>query len=102
MRYIEEKYKEESNQEERLRNQIDSQLMNNNELMQVKEKWLEELRYRKIKLEKAETRDARIRDNRMFKEDEGMFYRRFNAKKKRKGKVPEIDKFVNFWADLGR
>ena len=47
---------------ERLRNKIDSQLMNNNELIKRKEKWLEELRYKKIKLEKTHTTDARIRD----------------------------------------
>ena len=34
----------------------------------------------------------------MFKEDEGMFYRRINAKKKWQGKVPEMDKFATFWA----
>ena len=44
---------------ERLRNKIDSQLVNNNELIKLKEKWLEELQYRKIKLEKTQTRDAR-------------------------------------------
>ena len=38
---------------ERLRNKIDSQLINNNELIKVKEKWLVKLRYRKIKLEKT-------------------------------------------------
>ena len=38
--------------------------------------------------------------NRMFKEDEGMFYRRINGKKKRQGKVPEMDKFVTFWAGI--
>ena len=36
----------------RLRNKVDSQLINNNELLKVKEKWLEELRYRNIKSEK--------------------------------------------------
>ena len=87
---------------ERLINKVDSQFMNDNELIKVKEKWLEELRYRKIKLEKTYTRDARIRDNRMFREDEGMFYRRINAKKKRQGKVPEMNKYLllfglEFW-----
>ena len=36
---------------ERLRNRAESWLMNNDELLQVKETWLEELCYRKVKLE---------------------------------------------------
>jgi hypothetical protein len=35
----------------------------------------------------------------MFKENEGMFYRRINSTKKKRGEVPDIDKFVEFWAE---
>ena len=76
--------------------------MNNNELLKVKEKCLEELRYRKIKLKETQTRDARIRDNRMFNEDEGMFYRMINANNKTQGKVREMDKFVTFGLEFGK
>ena len=69
-------------------------------LLKVKEKWLEELRYLKIKLEKTKTKDERIRDNNMFRDDQSKFYRSINTKQEQKGKVPNIDKFVNFWAGI--
>ena len=40
------------------------------------------------------------KNNRMFKENEGMFHRKANIEKERKGKVPEMDKFVQFWAGI--
>ena len=66
----------------------------------MKEKWLEELLYRKVKLEKSRTQDARIKTNRMFEQNEGIFYRKANGEKERKGKVPEMDKFVQFRAGI--
>ena len=66
----------------------------------MKEKWFEEFRYRKVKLDKARMTDQRIKNNRMFKEDEGMFYKKTNKANERKGKVPKIEKFVEFWAGI--
>ena len=68
--------------------------------MKLKEKWLEELRYRTLKLDNARKRDQRIKNNRMFKEDEGMVYKKTNSMKERKGKVPKIEKFLEFWAGI--
>ena len=36
----------------------------------------------------------------MFRVNEGMFYRKINNTKERKGTVPAIDKFVEFWAGI--
>ena len=63
---------------------------------------MEELRYRKIKLEKTETGDVRIRDNRMFNEDEGMFYRRINAEKKTQKKVQKWKNLLPFGLEFGK
>ena len=61
---------------------------------------LDELRYQRTKLKHVKTRDARIRNNKMFQEDQGMFYRKTHGQKQTKGKVPEIDKFEEFWAGI--
>lgn len=36
----------------------------------------------------------------MFRQDKGMFYRKINNTKEKKGKVPDIDKFVEFWGGI--
>ena len=85
---------------ERLRSKVQNKLIKNEELLKAKEIWLEELQYRKTKLRKVRTRDEKIRNNRMFREDTGMFYRKINNTKERRGTVPDIDKFVQFWAGI--
>ena len=83
-----------------LRHKTRNQLISNNEVLKEKELWLEELRYKKLKLEKTRTRDAKIKNNRMFNEDEAMFYRKIDSNMEKKGKVPGINKFVEFWAGI--
>ena len=61
---------------------------------------LDELRYQHPKLKHVKTRDARICNNRMFQEDQSMFYRKTQGQKQMKGKVPEIEKFEEFWAGI--
>ena len=85
---------------ERLRSKVQNKLVKNEEFLKAKEIWLEELRYRKTKLGKIRTRDEKIRNNKMFREDEGRFYRKINNAKGRRGTVPDIDKFVEFWAGI--
>ena len=85
---------------ERLRSKVQNKLVKNEEFLKAKEIWLEELRYRKTKLGKIRTRDEKIRNNKMFREDEGRFYRKINNAKGRRGTVPDIEKFVEFWAGI--
>jgi hypothetical protein len=85
---------------ERLRSKVKNKLVKNEEFLKAKEIWLEELRYRKTKLGKIRTRDEKIRNNKMFREDEARFYRKMNNAKGRRGTVPDIDKFVEFWAGI--
>ena len=66
----------------------------------MKDKALDEFIYRKIKLKRIKIKDARIRNNRTFQEDQGMFYRKTQGTKQLKGKVPEMEKFDEFWAGI--
>ena len=54
----------------------------------------------KIKLIKTWTRDARIRNNKMFEEDEDNLYGNTANKNKYKGTLPSIDRFVTFWGGI--
>ena len=45
-------------------------------------------------------KDARIRNSKMFQEDQGMFYRKTQGTKQLKGKVPRMEKFEEFWAGI--
>ena len=49
---------------------------------------------------KKSIRDEKIKNNRMFREDEGMFYQNINNTKEKQGTVPDIEKFVDFWAGI--
>ena len=66
----------------------------------VKEKALDELRYYLTKVEKTRLRDDRIRHNRMFREDQGMFYRKTQGMRGKKGNAPHIAKFEAFCAGI--
>ena len=68
--------------------------------MKVKEKWLEELNYLKVKFERIKSKDGKIRGNNMFQEDQGNFYRSIKAKQERKGNVSAVKMFVSFWAGI--
>ena len=73
-----------------------SSLSNKASLLKEKELWLDELRYRKAELKKVRTRDAKVRNNRMFKEDERRFYRNINCINNKKGVVSDMERFVAF------
>ena len=54
----------------------------------------------KVKLIKTRIIDARMRNNQMFEEDKGNFFRNTADKKEYKGTVPSIDRFVTFWGGI--
>ena len=45
----------------------------NEDLLSVKERALDELRYCNVKLKRIKNGDARVQNNRMFQEDQGAF-----------------------------
>ena len=65
-------------------------------LIRDKEIWIDQLRYRKAKLENMIERGRRIMDNDIFEKDQRNFYRRIENNTKYEGKIREVDKFVNF------
>ena len=73
------------------------QLNRNEELICVKEKAFDKLRYCNIKMKRLKIKDARIRNNKMFQEDQGMFYRKTQETKVLKRKVLKMEKFEEFW-----
>ena len=60
---------------ENLKRMTNSDLSSLGELLAAKEKWLDELRSKKVKLDKMDSRDKRIKNNNMFVRNEGSFYR---------------------------
>ena len=50
--------------------------------------------------ERIKIKDARIRNNRMFQEDQGMFYRKTQGAKQMRGEVPKMENFEEFWAGI--
>ena len=85
---------------QRLRNLQEQKLLKDENLIHLKETTLDELRYRITKLKHVRIRDARIRNNRLFEQDQRKFYRRTQGTMLGKGKVPMIEKFEEFWAGI--
>ena len=81
---------------QKLKKWADQQLNRNEELICVTEKTVDKLRYRNIKMKHIKIKDARIRNNKMFQEDQRIFYRKTQETKQLKGKVPKIEKFEEF------
>ena len=51
-------------------------------------------------MKRLKIKDARIRNNKMFQEDQGMFYRKTQGTMQLKRKVPRMEKFEEFWARI--
>ena len=74
---------------QKLKKWADQQLNRNEELICVKEEALHKFRYCNIKMKRLKITDARIRNNKMFQEDQRMFYRKTQGTKQLKGNYLE-------------
>ena len=72
---------------ENIKRRANSDLSSLRELLAAKEKWLDELRSKKVRLEKIVARDKRIKNNNMFVRNEGTFYRQTKKLEKQVGRV---------------
>ena len=72
---------------QKLKKWTDQQLNRNEELICVKIKAPDKLRYLYIKTKCMKIKEARICNNKMFQEDQGMLYRKTQGTKQLKGKV---------------
>ena len=62
----------------------------------MKEKALGKLRYRYIKMKRIKIKDSIMRNNRMFQEDQVVFYRKKQERKQLKVQVPKMERFFEF------
>ena len=69
------------------------QLNRSEELICVKEKELDKLKHLNRKMKRIHIKDARIQNNKMFQEDQEIFYRKTQGTKQLKGKAPKMEKF---------
>ena len=63
--------------------------LTSNNLKIAKDQWIDKLRYRKIKLKKCIEKGKRKQENITFQRNQ-----------KRLGKMPEIEKYVEFWGGI--
>ena len=69
-------------------------------IRRYKEKWLDQLQYKKMKLEKMIERGNRIKNNANFEKDQKAFFKTLEAKTVYEGEPPRMEKFVEFWAGI--
>ena len=62
----------------------------------MKEKRFDKLRYYNIKMKHIKIKDTRVRKNKMFQEDQGMFYRKKQETKELKERVLKMEKLEEF------
>ena len=74
--------------------------ISNSEMIIKKEEMLDEMRYHQISLQKIRERAKRIKDNKMFIKNEGVFYRDLGKSYETEGVAPDIERFVDFWANI--
>ena len=66
----------------------------------AREQWLDKLGYKKIKLAKCEEKRRRKQNNIMFQQDQKGFFRTLEENEVHEGKIPEMEKFVEFWGGI--
>ena len=69
-------------------------------LMKHKEVWIDKLRYKRVKLVKMIERGKRAMDNNILERYHKNFFKRIEGSTEYEGAMPEMDKFVKFWAGI--
>ena len=69
-------------------------------LRDMKELWLDKLRYKKIKLQNCVERRRRKQDNIMFQRDQKGFFRKLGEDGAHEERMPNIGSFVEFWGGI--
>ena len=83
-----------------LRKQANSKRNVEYQLRLTKEKWLDKMRAKKIKLQKIVLKEKSIKDNRLFEKSEGRFYRGVGSSVEHTRTGPGMDKFTDFWGGI--
>ena len=79
---------------------MDGKEVTSGNLRAAKEQWLDKLRYKKVKLDKYAEKGNRKKDNIMFQKDQKNFFHTLEKVEKHEGEMPEMEKFVEFWAGI--
>ena len=66
----------------------------------MREIWLDQMRYKKVKLAKYTEKRRRKQHNIMFQLDQKEFFRTLEEDGTREGEMPEMDKFLDFWGGI--
>ena len=74
--------------------------MTSSNLRKVREIWLDQMRYKKVKLAKYMEKRRRKQDNIMFQRDQKGFFWTLEEDGTREREMLEMDKFVDFWGDI--
>jgi hypothetical protein len=78
------------------RNQLSSEA----DLLGAKETWVDKRRMYEIKLKKALEKDKRVKNNKIFKENEARLYKNLTKDQQYTGEVPNIERFTDFWGNI--
>ena len=84
----------------KMRKQAGSKLDNEHQLRITKEKWLDQMRAKRVNLQKTMQRERRIKDNRSFVRKEGKFYQALGGDTEHTGQVPPMERFTEFWGGI--
>ena len=79
-----------------LHEQAHSKVEIEHQLRLAKEKWLDQMRYKRVKLQKLIQKEKRISKNRLFENKKGKFDRKMDGNEEHTGHVPSMGKFVEF------
>ena len=74
--------------------------MTSSNLRKVREIWLDQMRYKKVKLAKYTEKRRRKQDNITFQHDQKGFFWTLEEDGTQEGEMPEMDKFVDFWGGI--
>ena len=74
---------------------IEKDITNYN-LRNAREQWLDKLRYKKINLANCEEKRRGKQDNIMFQRNQKVFFRTLEEQEAHEGKMPGMEKFVEF------
>ena len=69
-------------------------------LMKHKERWIDKLRHKRVKLVKMIERGKRIIDNNIFERDQKNFLKMVEDSIEYEGAIPKMGKFVKFWGGI--
>ena len=83
-----------------LQKETGDELRTEEDMIVVKERWIDKRRMTEVKLKKALRKDKRIKNNKTFKTEEGRLCRELDTNSETEGTIPDIGKFVEFWGNI--